>query len=61
MLFPPDEPKNRRMNPWEREQELLDAAIWGRRPRDYILDKPFYDFCPEIPKYTVNFDLNAPQ
>lgn len=49
------------MNPWEKEQEILEAAIWGRRPRDFIFDKPFYDFCPEVPKYTVNFDLNAPQ
>lgn len=49
------------MTPWEREQEIQEAAIWGRTPRDFILDKHFYPYCPPVPKYTVNFDLNAPQ
>lgn len=59
-MFPDEPPKNRRMNKWEYEQELQDSKIWCRAPRDYILDKPTYPFCPQIPKYTVNFDLNAP-
>lgn len=58
-LFPP-EPKNRRMTPKEFEEELQDAKIWKRVPRTHILDKPFYAWVPEIPQYTVNFDLNAP-
>lgn len=52
---------NRRMNPWEFEQELQEAKIWGRMPRTHIFDKPTYPQCPSVPKYTVNFDLNAPQ
>lgn len=42
-------------------EELIEAKIWKHVPRTHILDKPFYPFCPEVPKYTVNFDLNAPQ
>lgn len=49
------------MTPEEYEQELIDAAIWKRHPRTHILDKPFYPYCPPVPKYSVNFDLNAPQ
>lgn len=45
----------------EFEEELQDAKIWCRNPRTHILDKPFYSWVPEVPKYTVNFDLNAPQ
>lgn len=60
-LFPDNEPKNRRMTPEEYEQELIDAAIWKRHPRTHILDRPFYPYCPPVPKYSVNFDLNAPQ
>jgi len=53
--------KNRRMNPWEFAQELEDAKIWGRMPRTHIFDKPTYPYVPQMSKYTVNFDLNAPQ
>lgn len=59
-LFPTT-PVNRRMTPWEYEQELIDAREWKRVPRTHIFDKPFYPWVPEVPKYTVNFDLNAPQ
>ncbi len=52
---------NRRMTKWEYENELEDAAIWDRYPRQYIKDKPFYKHCPEVPFYPVNFDLNAPK
>lgn len=55
------QPVNRRMTNWEFEQELQDAKIWGRMPRRFIFDKPFYPECPPVPQYTVNFDLNAPQ
>lgn len=55
------EPVNRRMNAWEFEQELADAKIWGRMPRTFLFDKPTYPMCPEVPTYTVNFDLNAPK
>jgi len=34
--------KNRRFNPYEREQELQEAKIWDRYPRDYIFDRPHY-------------------
>lgn len=59
-LFPTP-PVNRRMTPWEYEQELEDAKIWHRVPRDFIFDHPTYPYVPQIPKYCVNFDLNAPQ
>lgn len=49
------------MTPEEFEQELIDAKAWGRVPRSYIFDHPTYAWVPEVPKYTVNFDLNAPQ
>lgn len=55
------EPVNRRMTKWEYEQELADAKFWGRVPRNYIFDRPTYPYVPEVPKYCVNFDLNAPQ
>lgn len=54
-------PVNRRMTSKEYAEELFDAKCWGRVPRTHIFDKPFYSLCPEVPKYTVNFDLNAPQ
>lgn len=60
-LFPDDKPVNRRMTNWEREQEIQDATLWGRIPRWFIHDKHFYPDVPPVPKYTVNFDLNAPQ
>lgn len=49
------------MTPEEYEQELCDAKCWLRVPRTHIFDKPTYPWVPQIPKYTVNFDLNAPQ
>lgn len=49
------------MTKWEFEQELQDAAIWHRVPRTHIYDKPTYPWVPQNSKYTVNFDLNAPQ
>lgn len=55
------EPQNRRMTSKEFAEELEEAKIWGRRPRCFIFDKPFYPECPEVPKYPVNFDLNYPQ
>lgn len=46
------------MTPKEFEEELKEAAIWGHRPRQYIKDKPFYDFLPITPIVPkVNFDL----
>lgn len=63
-------PKNRRLTPKEREEELLDSKIWDHYPRDYIFDMPFYKnmiITPLVPKLkhpkphlppTVNFDLN---
>ncbi len=60
-MFGDEPPKNRRMTAWEREQEIQEAVLWGRTPRWFILDKHFYPDCPPVPKYSVNFDLNAPQ
>lgn len=57
----PTEPQNRRMTPWEYEQELEDAKIWCRNPRTFIKDKPTYPWVPQNVPYTVNFDLNAPK
>lgn len=49
------------MTAQEYEWEVQDAKAWFRHPRTHIFDKPFYPWVPEVPKYTVNFDLNAPQ
>lgn len=54
-MFEDPKPKNRRMTPWEKEQERMDAAIWKRPQRDFILDIPFYPGIPPTP--LVNFDL----
>lgn len=54
-----DPVKNRRMTPWEKEQEIQESKIWGHYVREYILDKPYYKdmiITPKIP--FVNFDLN---
>lgn len=48
--------KNRRFTPKEFEQELEDARIWHRRPRQYIFDKP--DYNTGIFEPVVNFSLN---
>lgn len=60
-LFGDQKPVNRRMTPQERAEEIMIANIFKRHPRDFILDTPFYPYCPPVPKYSVNFDLNAPQ
>lgn len=57
-MFGDNPPKNRRMTPWEKEQEIQESIIWGHYVRDYILDKPTYKnlpITPIIPK--INFDL----
>ncbi len=54
-----EESKNRRMTPWEEEQEKQDAEIWGRPRRYFIKDKPFYHGI--IPEPLVNFDLGYKQ
>lgn len=61
-MFGDRTPKNRRMTPEERRDELILAEIFRRPPRDYILDRPFYPYVPTPPKkYMVNFDLNPPE
>ena len=59
-MFPDEKPINRRMTSKEFQEELEDSKIWCRNPRTFIHDKPMYPWVPEVPKYTVNFDLNAP-
>lgn len=49
------------MTPEEYEQELIDAKEWKRVPRTHIFDHPTYPWVPQVPYYTVNFDLNAPK
>lgn len=63
-----DPPKNRRLTPKEKAEEIQDSIIWDHYPRDYIYDFPFYKnmiITPIVPKIkkpptipTVNFDLN---
>lgn len=57
-------PKNRRMTPKEKEEELFISKLFKRPPRDFILDHPFYPYVPAPPKgyehVCVNFDLNYP-
>ena len=43
------------MTPWEQAQEKIDAAIWKRPQRHFILDPPTYPWC--VPEPIVNFDL----
>lgn len=58
-LFPENKPKNRRMTPWEKQEEKEIAAIFKRPPRDFIFDFPTYPFFPITPKVPkINFDLN---
>ena len=48
--------KNRRLNPKEFAEDLEDCRIWGRYPKTYIYDKPYYKDL--IPEPVVNFALN---
>ena len=43
------------MTPKERAEEIMDAKIWDRYPRDFIFDPPFYKNI--IPEPLVNFSL----
>lgn len=59
LLFPPDKPQNRRMTPWEQEQEKEIAALFCRPQRTFLHDPPTYPFFPPAPKVPkINFDLN---
>lgn len=40
--------------------ELVEAAIWKRRPRTHIFDKPIYPYVHTDETQCVNFDLNYP-
>lgn len=54
-LFPQPTP-NRRLTPWEEEQDKQEASIWGRAKKYFIHDIPYYyDLNPEP---LVNFKLN---
>lgn len=43
------------MTPWEEQEEKELAEIFKRPRRKFILDTPFYPWCPPEPQ--VNFDL----
>lgn len=49
------------MTPKERAEEIQEAIIWKRVPRDYILDRPTYPWIKPDYNYMVNFDLNPPK
>lgn len=53
-LFPKP-PQNRRMTPWEEQEEKEIAEIFKRPRRQFLFDEPFYPFFPLTPK--VNFAL----
>ncbi len=57
-MFEPPEKKNRRMTPWELEQEREIANIFKRPMRYFLFDKPFYPYVPTDETQMVNFDLN---
>lgn len=60
-LFPPETP-NRRLTPWEEQEEREVAKIFGRPMRTFIKDKPFYPQFPPTPLIPkLNFDLNFKQ
>lgn len=48
------------MTPEEYADELLLAKAFKRPPCNFILDKPFYPYVPNVPNCKVNFDLNYP-
>lgn len=47
--------KNRRLTPYEMQDELFLCKWMKRPPRTYFDDKPFYPWC--VPEPIVNFDL----
>lgn len=55
LLFPPKETPNRRMTPWELQEERELSNIFQRPMRYFIKDPPFYPWLP--PEPYVNFDL----
>lgn len=54
-LFP-EKRKNRRLTPYEMQDELFIAKWLKRPPRTYFDDRPFYPWLP--PEPMVNFKLN---
>ena len=46
---------NRRFTPWEFQEELEISKLFGRPPRTYFYDTPYYPFFPPTP--IANFDL----
>lgn len=57
-MFPPETP-NRRLTPWELQEEKEIAGIFGRPMRTFLKDTPFYPQFPITPKVPkLNFDLN---
>lgn len=54
-LFP-EKRKNRRLTPYEMQDELFIAKWLHRPPRTYFDDTPFYPWLP--PEPVVNFKLN---
>lgn len=48
------------MTPQERADDLFLARMFKRPTLNYILDKPFYPYVPNLPKKCVNYDLNTP-
>lgn len=54
-LFPPEKPKNRRLNRFELQDEIETAKHWFRPVRSYVQDPPFYPWV--IPEPLVNFAL----
>lgn len=53
-MFP--EQKNRRLTSWEAQEDKIEAKIWGRAQKTFLLDIPYYYGC--VPEPRVNFDLN---
>lgn len=55
-MFGETKNKNRRLTPRERADDLEDAIIWGRYPRNYLKESYFYKDMNIEP--LVNFSLN---
>lgn len=61
-LFEPVQKKNRRMTPWEKQEEKEISKIFMRPERDFIFDFPYYPFFPPTPVIPkINFDLGYKQ
>lgn len=54
LLFEPEK-KNRRLTPWEEQEDKQESRIWKRARKTFLYDIPYYYDCN--PEPLVNFHL----